>query len=385
MEKGVFFEKHDTGFGGIYLLYEAGGRFEKEGYRGISHLAEHIKCKKEKLFKRELNVLGLYTNAYTENKTVGFFCTGLDDELSSFAERYLSCFDYTPTPEDLENEKKIVLQEAKSCLCDYTLSCSYTRSMYGYGGAIGYEEDIEGISYDNFMKFYNEMLGVPSTVVFVGGNKMKKVYEKFKGMKTKKTERTPLKFSLREKPDNKFIFPWSSKSTLSVCLFSEIEKKAKSAQYVFLTRLLSDGLYSPLYDVIRENKNLVYFICLSLCDYGNSRVLELSTETGKIEEVKNAFFEIINKFDHYVTRDYYEDYVKKTLISIKQKKMKKNSMDFVLSEYSSELDSLFKEFDPSKKEFSYENMRKLCQKISKRENWNSMTHYKDKITFAKKV
>ncbi len=229
MKNGVHFEKTDDGFGGIYLVYQAGGIYERTGYRGISHLAEHIKCKKEKEFKRELNTLCLETNAVTDDGYVIFYCRGLEENVAEFADKYLSCFSFEPTEQEFEAEKLIVRQEIESMLNDYTLSVAYERGMFGYGGAAGFLEDITAITYKDFMKFYREMLGTPSSVVFVGGENLLKSFLKNNNIKCRKTARKPFLKEMNKEPDTSLYQVWSSKSTASAILFCETSIKSKTA------------------------------------------------------------------------------------------------------------------------------------------------------------
>lgn len=383
MTTGTFYEATNDGFGGIYLNYCAGARYEKKGYRGISHLAEHIKCKKERLFSRVLNILCLETNAITDNQQVTFFCTGLDENVGKFADIYLSLFDYIPTKEDFENEKMIVLQEIQSALNDYTLLVAYERGMLNFGGAIGFVEDIKEITYPEFLKFYKEMLGLPSSIVFIGGKEVKKAFERNKNTPTRKAGRKLINYGLNQKPDTSLYQAWSAKSTMSAILFAETEEKYRPT-CTFLAYILSDGLYSPLYRVIREDKNLVYYLQFGVSNYGKKNVFEFLTETSKIDEVTETFFEILGNFEKYVSKQDYEDYLKKTQTLIKQFYMKKRSLQYVSYTYVSK-DGIFKAFNPNKKEFSYETLKKLCKKLSKRENWKSMRHVGKSIQFIDKV
>jgi len=384
MKKGICFEETKDGFGGIYFIYEAGGRYEKKGFRGVSHLAEHIKCKKEKIFSRELNTLCLNTNAVTGDNAVIFFCTGLEENVAKFSKKYFSCFDFEPTEKEFEAEKLIIIQEIESLLNDYTLGVSYERGMYGYGGGGGFLEDVKSVSYKDFMSFYREMLGKPSAVVFVGDKNIKKVYSHYKNYPVLESDRRKISFKMAEKPDESLYEAWSSKSTAMTILFSKTKEKSMPACQ-FLSMLLSDGLYSPLYRTIREEKNLVYYLGLNANSYGSGNVFEFSTETSKLGEVKDTFFDILKNFSKYVSRQDYEDYVEKTLTMIRQMKMKKNSLKYVQKEYQIDSKDVFNVFDPKDYQFSYENMEKLCKKISDRRNWKSMTHFKKRIDFTDKI
>ena len=387
MKQGIFFEPTKSGFGGVYLFYQGGGRYEKAGFRGISHLAEHLKCKGHDKFKREFNFLALDWNAMTGDEFVGFYCAGLEEKIAGFSARYLEAVtSYIPTKEEFESEKEIVQQELVSALSNDTLPEAYSRAKFNYYGAIGSSEDLKALSYKDFLKFYKNMYGNPTTIVFSGAGKMKKVFENLKTtVKTKAVIQKKQVIVVNKKPDEKQFSVWSNKDATTLKLFSVIQDKSLCAQYSFLFRLLGDGLYSPLYQEIRETKKLCYYLRLNLNRFEkNIKVVEFDTETEKIEEVKNSLFEILENFEKYVSKEYFADYVEKYLTEQKKFVMK-GGFNYALVKYFSEDDSLFYTYAKNSPLFSYEAMKTLSDKIADKKNWESVIHKKDKIIFTDKV
>lgn len=383
MDTGVFYERSNDGFGGIYVMYNVGGRFEKKGFRGISHLAEHLKCKAEKQFQREINTLNLDTNAFTDDTVTMFYCKGGCDELAKFAQKYLSCLDFTPPEDVFEAEKKIVLQEYRSHMNDYVLANAYTRSLLGYGGAIGFEYDISNISYKKFMSFYRKNFSLPVCVVFVGNSKMEKIYLKIRDeIKTQESLTKPINYRMLGKPDLSEVKAWAKKSTRTSGLFLDMRKAGFSTLSLkFFARLLSDGFYSPMWQNIREKKSLLYSLSFILGNYGKAKMFEFIAESDQWEEVKAEFFNIFEHFDEYVSRQHYDDYIKKVGIYVKQCHMKPNSEFSVLAGYGVSDYSFIADYDASKPDVSYETVLAIKDWL-KSHTWTSMEHYQSKIEFS---
>lgn len=384
MKNGIYFEETNSGFGGVFVFYECGGFYEKPKFRGITHLSEHLACKSEKRFDKDIIMNGFNTNALTADDHVCFYYNGLEDLTSTFVEKYFSCRNYIPTEEEFETEKQIVIQEVQSAFCNYTLSIAFSRGLFNYYGALGDIESIRNLNYQDFIKFYKDIYNNPSVVVFTGGKNMKKAYNRMKdkiAINTTQKKRVPINMLKTLNKDSYEI--WSNKDSNSVLLFREFKTKERS-QVTFLICLLSDGFYSPFNEYLRETKKLCYYIMTYIENLGKNTYINVWTETDKEVEFIESFFEILNNFEKFVTKDYYELYIKKLINDYRVSKIKKD-YSLLYRKYIVDKDNLFNKFEPSNPLFSYNAMIKLIKKVSKRNEWKKMTHFKDKIEFTETV
>jgi len=385
LKNGVHFEKTTTGFGGVYMFYQCGGRYEIPKFRGITHLAEHLACKGEKKYQKECVMNSFETNALTGDDHVCFYFSGIDDLTAKFVEKYLSCRHYIPTQEEFETEKQIVIQEDQSALCNNTLSEAISRGLFNYSGAIGDIEAIKALSYDDFLGFYKKIYAKPSVVVFMGGNHMKKAYDKFgKTIEIDMVKRVRPPIKVNKEPDSSKYKIWSKKDSNSVAFLSVFKGKEKNAQLSFLMRLFGDGFYSPFYDHIRETKKLCYYIYSGIEIFDKLRYCQVWTETSKEKEFTDELFNILGNFEKFVSKDYFDSYIEKAITDIRQVKMR-GGYNLAHNKYFANDESFFNTFDETNPIFSYDVMCKLAQKVANRDSWKKMSHFKDKISFSDKI
>ncbi|MCK9154774.1 MAG: insulinase family protein [Paludibacteraceae bacterium] len=383
MESGVFFEEETSGFGAIFAVFEAGGLFERKGLRGISHLAEHLKCKKEKDFMETINIYNIETNAFTDDDCVCFYCRSGDLEIAKFAKNYvLECLSYVPTEKEFEEEKSIILQEYDSYLNDYAIQMATSREIFRYDGPIGRREDIESITYKKFQKFYVEHFSKPVSVIFAGGKNIKKAYSSLC-----KTIETSVPCSKRKALEarftNKTIVSEVKRQSDYQILISEIKRKDcgfSELSLKFFVNLLSDGFFSPLWENIREKKGLCYFIGYSV-DSNKELFVYLHTETKHWEDFKETYFDILLRFEEFVTPKIYQDYLIKLTTKLRHNKMRSSSSEFIHRKYISN-QSLMRSFDPKSNEYSYETMKKVSKYLLKKARFQEIVHHGKEITFS---
>ena len=104
--------KSSTGLSGFYIIFEGSTMNEKNGHKGLSHLLEHLVCKSFEHLQNVFQQKNIKWNAYTSSTEVVFFMRGLDRHINFHKKEFLDLIlSYEPTQEQLDNEKKIVLEE----------------------------------------------------------------------------------------------------------------------------------------------------------------------------------------------------------------------------------------------------------------------------------
>ena len=174
-------ENHRAPVVAIQVWVQAGSVYETEGERGITHLIEHMIFKgTEKRgpgeVAKEIESVGGSINAYTSLDYTVYHCVVpkqfLDNALDVLSDAvFHSSFD----PDELEREKKVVLEEIRmrddrprTRLSSLLMETAYKAHPYGFP-VIGYPETVESFGRKDILT-YMERRYRPSqiTVVVVG-------------------------------------------------------------------------------------------------------------------------------------------------------------------------------------------------------------------------
>jgi predicted Zn-dependent peptidase len=162
-------ESNCKGLGSLHIVYQGSALNEQEGYRGVSHLAEHLICKSYEHLNDKLQSAGIVSNAYTSDDHISFFWNGLNRKIEEFQAELLNLTKYIPKKDDFEKEKLIVLQEYDDYVSgqDFVFS-NIQRKYLNYFGPIGIRKDIEEIDYDSFIAFLVDQFMRPTSIIRIG-------------------------------------------------------------------------------------------------------------------------------------------------------------------------------------------------------------------------
>lgn len=173
--------------------FAAGSRYENKNNRGISHLTEHLLFKgTEKRSARDIALtfdrMGGFINAFTERENVCLYCVvpALNGNFKTAADCMFDMSRNCTFPEDeFEREKSVVQSEisgiedesdesaldelARQLWADETLSSTI-------GGS---EKDVQALTRDQVVEFYDENFVHGETVIFACGNIDEKLLEEY--------------------------------------------------------------------------------------------------------------------------------------------------------------------------------------------------------------
>jgi predicted Zn-dependent peptidase len=97
----------ETKLSGFYIVYKGSTNLEKPGWRGLSHLMEHLVCKSVDHLQEDFDRDGLIFNAYTSRNEIVFYLTGLDSRVNKWKETLINLLlNFQITNEEFENERK---------------------------------------------------------------------------------------------------------------------------------------------------------------------------------------------------------------------------------------------------------------------------------------
>lgn len=171
----------------LNTTYLVGSRQEKSGERGYAHLVEHLLGRSTAQHPRidlELNQRGIVDNYITMQDFTRYALTftphadlpaneTLDWMLGLEADRMLNA---SLTPEDLEREKRIVINELITYESDSSKQLAYgvmreAYAQHSYGSPIGgLSDDIEAATAERVRAFYRTYYRPDNAVVILAGN-----------------------------------------------------------------------------------------------------------------------------------------------------------------------------------------------------------------------
>jgi len=323
--------KNEIELSSFYIIFNGSTMNEKPGWYGISHLMEHLVCKSFEHLQDDFQRYGISWNAYTDNTEIVFHMSGLDEWVNKYKYEFLnSILSYEPTEEELENEKKIVLEEYKDSFNEqiYSHWLNLDRKLFNYYGPIGLRTDIENFTLNDCKNFLELTYKKPSKIINVSK------YNDFNQPIDLKTpiEYEPFKFVNNEffyikndddiVPDNKIPLELINdfKSKESIINVSEII--TEDFPYIdFTCSMLGDGLNSPLYQEIRENNGLSYYIgCYNKKLNNNSSVINIYTETSpeNVEKVQQLIYHVLSNKEKYLTQDRFDIIKDNYIVKIKK-------------------------------------------------------------------
>lgn len=257
-----------TEMSGFYVIYKGSCHLEKPGERGLSHLMEHLLCKSFEHMFDDFSAYAIDWNAYTSQNEIVFYISGLDEHISRMKDPFLeSLGKFDITKQELETEKDIVMSEYLMCF-DSTFDGHYLnlwRKYFDFYNPIGHRDDIMAVTMDKCHEFFDRQFMEPTKVINVskdspmpgGVNEMAEDEETFP------------KYSFGNHDDSPIEpFPISD---MSESLFMVSDEVPKDKQHLasFSTSLLSMGLNSPFYKIIREEHGLLYNMSLNTTSLGD--------------------------------------------------------------------------------------------------------------------
>jgi predicted Zn-dependent peptidase len=256
-------------FGSLNIFYNAGGKVEREGTRGISHLVEHLMCKSFKHLDELLDAHGIDSNASTSENYVHFYFNGLNEHLKKFEEELLQVLSYIPSREDFENEKKIVLAEYSDSFAQKSvLLLNILRKYFNAFSAIGFRKDIEEITYERYLEFQKEHFTNPSRIIRVGETDLGDFYSGLSYCENVSLE-------ILEK-DFGETFLECDRKTRKVTVGHWYYSDMNLYELEFVEQYMGVGLPSPLYQELREKLGLVYSVSFGDMPLGKKRFVWLS-------------------------------------------------------------------------------------------------------------
>lgn len=341
---GVKNIKSENDISRLVFVYFGATNMESEGSYGLSHLMEHLICKKFDKMMDSLQEDGITWNAFTADNKIVFEFSGLEEYIAKYRHILIKKM-YQPfklSAATLKKEIAIVGEEYDGVFTDlgsahYHL---FFRRYYNHYSAIGRKSDIEKFTVEQCKKFYDIQFSVPDIII-----NSSKTYElPEKGMKFANRYWHTKKLTLTKNVDDKeieIINRLIASENKTLFHFREIEEKDIPVAMLVST-MLSDGLNSPLYQEVREKRGLVYGIGSSVCRICNlgGFLISASTSATNVKTVNKTIGEVLKHHKKYLTKERLELIRKQVYIQEKIEKCLVGNANDAASPLKKEFDTL---------------------------------------------
>ncbi len=288
----------------IGILTGAGSGNETALNNGISHFIEHMYFKGTSTrssydIVKEVDALGAQINAYTTKQATCFYTIGVDEDSEKCA-AILSdiLFDSAFDPQEMEREKKVVLEEISMSEDDYADVCSDMAAEQYFGPnalgmpILGTRDNVRKFTRDDIKSYIAANYKVDSTVVAIAGNidedRACKLVEKYFAGRWSGGKR-----DWRDKPHaavsaQKYLFKDIEQSHIIATFPSVPYNSADDLSVMVLNTILGGGMSSRLFFEIREKLGLAYSVYSYPGTYVNNGTLNIYIGTNRDSVAKAA-------------------------------------------------------------------------------------------------
>lgn len=295
----------------IFVLVEAGSKYEAKELNGISHFLEHMCFKgtarrpRPGMITEELAALGAQFNAVTSQEFTCYYVKvakrHFDTALEIVSDLYLNP---VFNPEEIDKERGVVIEEINMYedLPQHKVQRLMLKLLYGDQPAgwdvAGRKEVIQKITQADFLNYRKEHYVAKATAVVTAGSfDEAEAVEKIKGHfrnisgaeksgkpKTAESQREPALLVHRKDSDQTHL-------VVAVHAFDAFDERRFALQV--LSDILGGGMSSRLFNKVRNELGAAYYIYSApdlLTDHG---VLEIAAgvDHKKIKDVIQAILE----------------------------------------------------------------------------------------------
>ena len=289
----------------VLVMVSAGSKYEKKETNGLSHFLEHMVFKgtpkrpKAIDISKELESLGAQYNAFTSQEYTGYYAKvnpeHIDTALDVVSDIYLHPL---LDEKEIEKEKGVIVEEIRMYkdlphryVQDLFMSLVYGDQPVGWNVA-GTEENVKGFKREDFIKYRNEHYVAEATTVIVSGSFnekeiIKKIEKAFVGISVDKKQDKIKVLEKQEKPEVLVHFKETDQAHLVLGVRSFDAKSKNDPVLTVLSTLLGKGMSSRLFQKLRDEMGVGYYVHASQDSYTDHGLFSISTgvDTKRIEEV----------------------------------------------------------------------------------------------------
>jgi len=355
---------------GIYLAFESPAMNESPKNFGISHLLEHMICEATDDIDETYDENCVHTNAYTGKEEVVFHMTGLSDRVGMFRDDYVKrILSYEPVEKDFLKQKPIVTQELNDWFDDNFKSTytNYLSKQHGFITSIGTREALAAITFDDVVDFKKKYFSAPSKIIVADKSDFDI------DCPTATTIPADINHHQSINTDSEI----NLKSVGMIAGSAPIDENKDDYNLRMIVKMLGYGLKSPLYQKLREQESLCYWVaCFDQYIHNKNIVLVCtSAAMDNVQKIQDGIFEILYHPERYLTKERYNLMLNNSLALIKVREQYKHELDYLNAYFDKDTISLKKNLDkinyddmmdyymnhlhPSKRNWNFTNQQEL--------------------------
>ena len=293
------------------VLVKAGSRWESKEINGLSHFLEHMffkgakKYKNAKAVAEAIDSVGGEFNAFTGKEYAGYYVKVAAEQVT-LAMDVLSdmMLHANLAEEEIEKERGVILEEYNMYQDTpmYQIGWDFERLVFGDQpmgwDQIGTKELIRGVTHEDFADYWEKLYSADNCVVSVVGNieedvALDLIEKKFKfDSREKGLEFEPFKEGLADKKEN--IHKKKTEQVHLVCgAFGVPEMHEDHFAKQVLAVILGGGMSSRMFQSVREQKGLCYYIRTTTDDYTDCGAISTGAgvDTKRVKEALDAIRE----------------------------------------------------------------------------------------------
>ncbi len=292
----------------VMALVETGSNYEEKGENGLSHFLEHmvfkgtLKRPTSMDISKELDGLGAESNAFTSNEMTAYWAKAEKKHFPKLLE-IVSDIYLNPTlpKEELEKERGVILQEISMYedLPQRKVWNVFAELMYGDTPAgrtiLGPAKNIKTFKKEDFEVYRAKHYVAGKTIIIVSGDiresqVLSGVKKYFKDIRTGKKLGKDKVSSVQSEPKIKVFEKDTDQTHMILGFKTKLGAEKERLALGLLVGVLGKGMSSRLFQKLREEMGVCYYVRSEMCDYTDHSYLTISTgvDKNRVEEVVKA-------------------------------------------------------------------------------------------------
>ncbi|MES2213740.1 MAG: pitrilysin family protein [Patescibacteria group bacterium] len=300
----------------VLVMVHTGSKYETKDKNGISHFLEHMCFKGTKKFPKpsdisiELDKIGSQSNAFTDHEFTGYYAKAHPDHMDTIidivSDIYLnSLFD----PKEIEKEKGVIVEEINMYedMPHRIVQEVFTEVMYGDQpagwGVAGTKETVRGMTREDFLAYHTNHYVAGATTIIVAGNfesthALTKIENAFSAISTSPKGEKNKVIESQVKPEIKIKQKNTDQTHIVLGVRGYDAKNEKNYALKILSTVLGGGMSSRLFQKLREEMGVGYYVRAGVDEYTDHGVLSVSTgvDVKRVDEVVSAILVEMNRF-----------------------------------------------------------------------------------------
>ncbi len=282
----------------VLVLVEAGSKYEPKEINGISHFLEHLcfkgtsKRPKAADISYALDSIGSQSNAFTGQEYTGYYAKSHHKNLPEIIDVISDIFINPTFPEkELEKEKGVVVEEINMYedLPHTRVWDVFTDLLYGDQPAgrtiLGSKKAIHSINRKDVINYRKKHYVAQGTVVVIAGKFDEKkakteVIRAFSNISSSKKHKKPKVQERQIAPQLKFYKKKTDQTHMVLGFRSEDMYSSDRWPLSLLSAILGGGMSSRLFQKLREDLGLCYYVRSAQNSYTDHGHFTISAGTG---------------------------------------------------------------------------------------------------------